>query len=105
MGRENPAGTQGFSRTAFPLSGACRLPPREAHGPTLLEAAEVTSCTQVPSGLAGWPLGSVPRLHQCQGSPSMYVRAKSLQLRPTLCDPKDCSLQGSSVHGILQADT
>ena len=22
---------------------------------------------------------------------------------PTLCDPKDCSLPGSSVHGILQA--
>ena len=22
---------------------------------------------------------------------------------PTLCDPMDCSLQGSSVHGILQA--
>ena len=25
------------------------------------------------------------------------------QLCPTLCDPKDCSLPGSSVHGILQA--
>ena len=24
---------------------------------------------------------------------------------PTLCDPLDCSLQGSSVHGILQART
>ena len=29
--------------------------------------------------------------------------AKSLQLRPTLCDPMDCSPPGSSVHGILQA--
>ena len=29
--------------------------------------------------------------------------AKSLQLCPTLWDPKDCSLPGSSVHGILQA--
>ena len=29
--------------------------------------------------------------------------AKSLQLCPTLCDPMDCSLPGSSVHGILQA--
>ena len=26
-----------------------------------------------------------------------------LQLCPTLCDPMDCSLPGSSVHGILQA--
>ena len=25
------------------------------------------------------------------------------QLRPTLCNPMDCSLPGSSVHGILQA--
>ena len=29
--------------------------------------------------------------------------AKSLQSCPTLCDPVDCSLPGSSVHGILQA--
>ena len=27
------------------------------------------------------------------------MRAKSLQLNPTLCDPMDCSLPGSSVHG------
>ena len=25
------------------------------------------------------------------------------QSYPTLCDPMDCSLRGSSVHGILQA--
>ena len=31
------------------------------------------------------------------------VHAKSLLLCPTLCDPVDCSLPGSSVHGILQA--
>ena len=41
--------------------------------------------------------------------PSQYnvkyvcMRAKSLQLCPTLCDPMDCSPPGSSVHGILQA--
>ena len=29
--------------------------------------------------------------------------AKSLQSYPTLCNPMDCSLLGSSVHGILQA--
>ena len=29
--------------------------------------------------------------------------AQTLQLYPTLCDPMDCSLSGSSVHGILQA--
>ena len=29
--------------------------------------------------------------------------AKSLQLCPTLLDPMDCSLSGSSAHGIFQA--
>ena len=28
---------------------------------------------------------------------------KVAQLCPTLCDPMDCSLPGTSVHGILQA--
>ena len=32
---------------------------------------------------------------------SPAVAASLLQLRVTLCDPMDCSLPGSSVHGIL----
>ena len=32
---------------------------------------------------------------------TMYVHV--VQLCSTLCDPKDCSLPGSSVHGIPQA--
>ena len=35
-------------------------------------------------------------------SPCMCVCAKSLQSCLTLRDPMDCSLPGSSVHGILQ---
>ena len=31
------------------------------------------------------------------------ARAKSPQSYLTLCNPKDCSLPGSSVHGIFQA--
>ena len=31
------------------------------------------------------------------------ISAKSLQSCLTLCDSMDCSLPGSSVHGILQA--
>ena len=31
------------------------------------------------------------------------MRAKSPQSCLTLCDPRDCSLPDSSVHGILQA--
>ena len=34
---------------------------------------------------------------------SATAAAKSLQSCPTLCDPMDCSLPGSSVHGIFPA--
>ena len=35
----------------------------------------------------------------------MYVKVKVLvaQLCLTLCDPMDCSLPGTFIHGILQA--
>ena len=33
----------------------------------------------------------------------VHTRVKSLQSCPALCDPKDRSPPGSSVHGILQA--
>ena len=32
----------------------------------------------------------------------VLVRTESLRFRLTLCDPIDCSLPGSSVHGLLQ---
>ena len=35
--------------------------------------------------------------------PAAADAAKSLQLCPTLCDPIDGSLPGSSIHGIFQA--
>ena len=35
--------------------------------------------------------------------PITVAAAKSLQSCPTLSDPMDCSLPGSSVHGIFQA--
>ena len=34
---------------------------------------------------------------------NIYAAAKSLQSCPTLYNPMDCRLPGSSVHGILQA--
>ena len=47
------------------------------------------------------------RIHRTQYSTAVCVClclwAKSIQLRPTLCDPVDHSPPGSSVHGILQA--
>ena len=35
--------------------------------------------------------------------PGGMLTAKSLQWCPTVCNPMDCSLPGSSVHGIFQA--
>ena len=37
-------------------------------------------------------------------NPILTIRKESevAQLCPTLCDPMDCSLPGSSIHGILQ---
>ena len=34
---------------------------------------------------------------------SLGVHTKLLQSCPTMCNPMDCSLPGSSIHGILQA--
>ena len=33
------------------------------------------------------------------------VKAMTLRSCPPLCDPRDCSLPGSSVHGFLQSRT
>ena len=50
-----------------------------------------------------------PTLHQLEGSRRLSLGLSSsvnvlvAQLCLTLCDPVDCSLSGSSVHGILQA--
>ena len=47
----------------------------------------------------------VAQMVKCQ--PTMQEKSESesevAQSRPTLCDPMDCSLSGSSVYGILQA--
>ena len=40
------------------------------------------------------------QLHNCS---SMKVKVLVAQLCTTLCEPVDCSLPGSSDHGILQA--
>ena len=48
----------------------------------------------------GWLARLVPSEAPLLG---LCVCAMSLQSCPTLCDPKDCSSSGSSVHGILQA--
>ena len=39
----------------------------------------------------------------CEQDTSLKKRNEVTQSCPTLCDPIDCSLPGSSVHGIFQA--
>ena len=41
----------------------------------------------------------------CMSSPFfiLYSESEVAQSCPTLCDPMDCSLPSSSVHGIFQA--
>ena len=46
---------------------------------------------------------SMSTLMATKFSHSLCMHAKPLQSHLTLWDPMDCSLQGSSVHGILQA--
>ena len=48
-----------------------------------------------------WIISSVWQLHIMQ--PWIVCESEVVQSCPTLCDPVDCSLRGSSVHGILQA--
>ena len=64
------------------LSGTCKFP--EMWGAALLKGSlHCVPSTEVQFGVA--------------------AAAKSLQSCPTLSDPMDCSLPGSSAHGIFQA--
>ena len=51
--------------------------------------------------LLHWQADSLPLSYL--GSLNTYMGDSVLvaQLCPTLCNPKDCSLPGSSIHGIL----
>ena len=55
-----------------------------------------TSLPPMEPALAVHPQPSNICMHRC-------MCAKSLQLCPTLCNTMDCTLWGSSVHGIPQA--
>ena len=53
-----------------------------------------------------WMLAVQSMVSQPFLKPSQFEQnlgIKSLQSCPTLCDPMDCSLENSSVHGIFQA--
>ena len=73
----------------------------------LLKHANSSACQSPASAscLFSYSLSSVLShdLFFYRGSLPLHMHAKSLQLCPTLCDPLDRSLPGSSVHGIFQA--
>ena len=58
---------------------------------------------------SAWETPDSPGIKTSHCSPHLYPENRSgngsevAQSRPTLCDPMDCSLPGSSLHGILQA--
>ena len=62
----------------------------------LLLSSPLSSLSSSPLATA---LASVPVRHL----PLLQKLSEVTQSCPTLCDPVDCSLPGSSVHGILQA--
>ena len=55
------------------------------------------------SSLREWLLPKRPMLADSSVCVCVCVCVWVTQLCPTLCDPMDCNLPGSSVHGILQA--
>ena len=53
-----------------------------------------------PRGRAGW--GQLESHLSCSTTEWLWRSVLVAQSCPTLCDPMDCSLPSSSVHGILQ---
>ena len=90
--------SKGFSRQEywsglpFPFPGDLPNPGMEP-GPPALEADALTS----------EPPGKIIDTRDANKAAEATKSVLVAQLCPTLCDPMDCSPQGSSVHGILQA--
>ena len=74
----------------------------EAHGLPFPSPADLPDLGTQPM-FAALQMDSPLLSHQ--GSPSGILKVKLLvaQSYPTLCNPMDCNLPGSSLHGILQA--
>ena len=93
------------------ITGLGRSPEKETAFHSSILSWEIPS-TEKPGGLQFMGL---PRVrHDLATKQQLYIqktfrqfllgkKSEVTQLCPTLCDPMDCSLPGSSVHGILQA--
>ena len=69
----------------------------KCHNKPLVESLLLTR----DQALSLWSGSADSKTLDYQRTNLVAVVAKSLQLCPTLCNPMDCSLPGSSVHGIL----
>ena len=92
---------------AMPIRSSGREPPRngQSHLTLLapLEAQHSSCCMSGPLPLPSPSPPFCPFPPPILPLPLLCIHAKSLQSCLTLYDPMDCSLPGSSVHGILQA--
>ena len=68
---------------------------------TVQEAGNKTSPMEKKCKKAKWLSGEA--LQVAVKKRESESESEVAQLCPTLCDPMDCSLPGSSVHGIFQA--
>ena len=60
------------------------------------------SCLENPTDRGAW-LATVSLWGHERVGHDLATESELAQSCPTLCDPMDCSLSGSSVHGIFQA--
>ena len=87
----------GFSRLECWNRLSC-LPPGPLPKPGIKPSSPAL---QVVDSLLSEPPGKPKNTRM--GNLSLLQEVKVAHSCPTLCDPMDCSLSGSSVHGILQA--
>ena len=76
-----------------------------SHASVLVESL-MTSSAPLPRQVLNWhylPKASVGSLLLCLSYSPLQSESEVTQSCPTLCDPMDCSLSGSSVHEIFQA--
>ena len=75
--------------------------PRRAVRTDAQEAGRAERASSEPPGTSAWQHRAEERRWMLQQA--LYGNVFSKKSRPTLCDPMDCNLSGSSDRGILQA--
>ncbi|XDA71052.1 hypothetical protein R6Z07F_001407 [Ovis aries] len=84
------------SETSWPFSGPCSGRRRRLPHCYCQEEVEIQILHATSTDTQG--TNQIPICRESEKKESEVI-----QLCPTLCDPMDCSLPGSSIHGIFQA--